>query len=126
MCVCPLALRIRAHLCESTSANLPRPPFLDSHLVFSAPNDVAIRAFDRAEAETTPSEVTGGLTSTFIRHFRYGLIAHAEGPVIPGLHGQDASLPDMLVNGSRIVLVDVDDSADRGEMFSPFPLFPRA
>jgi len=81
--------------------------------VFSAPNDVAIRAFDRAEAETTPSEVTG------------------EGPVIPGLHGQDASLPDMLVNGSRIVLVDVDDSADRverhrfsddigREMFSPY------
>ncbi|KAN0126362.1 hypothetical protein V8E52_000002 [Russula decolorans] len=99
--------------------------------LFSAPNDVAIRAFDRAEAETTPSEVTGGLTSTFIRHFRYGLIAHAEGPVIPGLHGQDASLPDMLVNGSRIVLVDVDDSADRverhrfsddigREMFSPY------
>jgi hypothetical protein len=28
----------------------------------------------------------------------------------------------MLVNCSRTVLVDVDDGADRGEMFSPFPL----
>lgn len=101
-------------------------PFLDSHPVFSAQNDVASRAFDRAEAETTPSEVTGGSTSTVIRHFVMGLIAHAEGPVFSGLPGQDGSLPDVLVNCSRIVLVDVDDRADRGEMFSPFPLFPRA
>ena len=98
----------------------------DSHPVFSAQNDVASRAFDRAEAETTPSEVTGGSSSTVIRHFVMGLIAHAEGPVFSGLPGQDGSLPDVLVNCSRIVLVDVDDRADRGEMFSPFPLFPRA
>jgi hypothetical protein len=58
--------------------------------------------------------------------FSYGLIAHAEGPFTLGLHGLDASLTDMLANSSRTVLVDADDSADRGEMFSPFRLSPRA
>ena len=102
-----------------------RNPFVDSHPVFSAPIDVTNRTLDRVEVETTPSEVTGGLISTFIRHLSR-LIAHAEGPVILGLHAEDASLPDVLANCSRTVLVDVDYSADRGEMFSPFPLFPRA
>jgi hypothetical protein len=41
-------------------------PSLDSHPVFSAPVDVVTGTSDRVEVETTPSEVTEGLTSTFI------------------------------------------------------------
>jgi hypothetical protein len=83
MYVCPLALRVRAHSCESISANLSQP-FLDSHPVFSAPIDVAIGAFDRVEVETTPSEVIRGLTSTFIRHFVIGLLRTQRGPLPSG------------------------------------------
>jgi hypothetical protein len=117
--------RYRACTFDTCHGSFVRIDF-DSHPVFSAPIDVATGAFDRAEVETTPSEFSGGLTSTYHAAFRYGLIAHAEGPFTLGLHGLDASLPDMLANSSRTVLVDADDSADRGEMFSPFRLFPRA
>ncbi|KAF8494119.1 hypothetical protein F5888DRAFT_1718747 [Russula emetica] len=82
--------------------------YVSGLILSSAPIDVAIGAIDRVEVEATLSEVTG------------------EGPFTYGLHGQHASLPDMFTNRSHTVLVDVDDSADRGEMFSPFPLLPRA
>jgi hypothetical protein len=71
-CTFVLLLYVSGLICANRFLPTYRNPFLDSHPVFSAPMDVAIDAFDRVEMETTPSEVTGGLTSTFIRHFVMG------------------------------------------------------
>jgi hypothetical protein len=63
--------RCRACTFDTYQGSFVRIDF-DSHPVFSAPIDVATGAFDRAEVETTPSEFSGGLTSTFMRHFVMG------------------------------------------------------
>jgi hypothetical protein len=103
-----------------TLQSIHRNHFLDSHSAFSAPSDVAIGDVHQVEMETYQPEITAeGSTFTFCSaNFVWvGLIAYSENAVVLGIHGQDASLEEILANFAR-------DSAGGGEMPSLVTLFP--
>ena len=66
--------------------------------VFSAPIAADISSFDQVVETTLPE-------------------------VILWLHQQGAFLPDMPTNHSRSVILDIDDSTDKGKVTSPFSMF---